>query len=195
MAVLGQAATGAINVQLNQDDIRRATELARFPNTDADRALFHRRYTMVVNGPVVEYFAIEKIEVITPFRRLELIAEEHARINDLFARGGLKDAEVALQPWRELVTIVAHLRFDLTKVILSVPEADVALEGPAPVLPISVNNTGIYNSDGSGRTWLVGSLVEALFDVRAVGQAMRPVVVRWNGKDVARVTANFAAME
>src|SRR5436190_8215507 len=99
IAVLAQAGIGAIAgpgvpgvpgviVQLNSQDIQRATELARWPHTDAERSQFHKRYTIVVNGPAVEYFALETIEVTTPFRRLELIAEEHARINDLFARGG-----------------------------------------------------------------------------------------------------------
>lgn len=184
-AVLGQAGIGAINVQLTQADIRRATELARFPHTDADRAKFHKRYTIVVNGPVVEYFAVEKIEVTTPFRRLELIAEEHARVNDLFARGGLHDAEEALRPWRNRLSIVAHLRFDQTKSIPGVPEADVTLEGPNLVSPTTINRSGIYSRNGD-QTWLVGGLLEAVFDVRDVGQSTQPVVVRWNGKELAR---------
>lgn len=193
-AVLAQGAIGAINVQLTQDDIRRATELVRFPHTDVERAQFHKRYTIAVNGPVVEYFAVEKIEVITPFRRMELIAEEHARINDLFARGGLQDAEEAIRPWRDLVSIVANLRFDLTRAILGVPETDVTLEGPGLVFPITIKNSLIYSGSGD-QTWLVGGLIEAVFDVREVGQTTRPVVVRWNGKEVARVAVNFAAME
>lgn len=193
-AVLAQAAVGAINVQVTQEDIRRATELARFPHTDAERAQFHQHYTTVVNGAVVEYFGVEKIEVITPFRRMELIAEEHARINDLFARGGLQDAEEAIRPWRDLVSIVAHLRFDLTKPIPGVPAVDVTIEGPRPVFAISTNQTGIYSGNGD-QTFLVGGAVEALFDVRDVGQTTQPVVVRWNGKEVVRVPVNFAAME
>lgn len=194
LAVLGQAGVNAIDVQLTLEDIQRATELARFPHTDADRAQFHKRYTIVVNSPVVEYFAVEKIEVITPFRRMELIAEEHARINDLFARGGLQDAEEALRPWRDQVSIVAHLRFDLTKPIPAVPAVDVTIEGPNLELPITINGSGVYTRNGD-LTFLVAGVVEAVFDVRSVGQTMRPVVVRWKGKEVARVAVNFAAME
>ena len=194
LAVSGQAGVNAIDVQLTLEDIQRATELARFPHTDADRAQFHKRYTIVVNSPVVEYFAVEKIEVITPFRRMELIAEEHARINDLFARGGLQDAEEALRPWRDQVSIVAHLRFDLTKPIPAVPAVDVTIEGPNLELPITINGSGVYTRNGD-LTFLVAGVVEAVFDVRSVGQTMRPVVVRWKGKEVARVAVNFAAME
>jgi hypothetical protein len=194
LAVSGQAAVNAIDVQLTLQDIQRATELARFPNRDADRAQFHKRYTFAVNSPVVGYFAVETIEVITPFRRMELIAEEHARINDLFARGGLQDAEEALKPWRDRVSVVAHLRFDSTKVIPGVPEAEVTLEGPDLVFPLAIKGSGVYTRTGD-QTWLTGGIVEAAFDVLEVGQTMRPVVLRWNGKEVARVAVNFAAME
>ncbi len=194
LTLLGQTGISAIDVRLTQEDIQRATDLARFPHTDADRAQFHKRYIVAVNSPVVGYFAVETIEIITPFRRMELIAEEHARVNDLFARGGLHDAEEALQPWRDRVSVVAHLQFDQTKVIPGVPEMDVTLEGPNPALAIGFSGSGIYSRSGD-LTWLVGGLVEAAFDVRDVGQATQPVVLRWNGKEVARVAVNFAAME
>ena len=194
LTVLGQAGANAIDVRLTEEDIQRATELARFPHTDAERAQFHKRYTVVVNGPVVGYFAVETIEVITPFRRMELIAEEHARVNDLFARGGLHDAEEAIQPWRDRVSVVVRLRFDLTKIITGVPDADVTLEGPSPAFPISISDSGIYTRTNDG-TLLVGGIVDAAFDVRDVGQVTQPVVVRWNGKEVARVAVNFATIE
>jgi hypothetical protein len=192
--VLGQAGTNAIDVQLTTEDIQRATELARWPHTDAERAQFHKRYTVIVNSPVTGYFAVEKIEVITPFRRLELIAEEHARVNDLFARGGLHDAEEALRPWRDKLSIMVHLRFDQTKVIPDVPSAEVTLEGPRLVLPTTTNSSGVFSRDGD-QLWLVGGLLDAVFDVRAVDQARLPVVVRWNGKEVARAAVDFAAMD
>lgn len=193
-AVLAEVGIDAINVLLTPADIQRATELARFPHTDADRAQFHKCYTIVVNGPVVEYFAVEKMDVITPFRRMELIAEDHARINDLFARGGLQDAEEALRPWRDRVAIVAHLRFDLTKPIPGVPAADVTLEGPRLVAPIAIRTSEIRSGSGD-QTLLVAGVVEAVFDVPDVGQTTRPVVVRWNGKEIARVAIDFGAME
>ena len=196
-AVLAGAGVGAIGVPLTIADIQRATDLARWPHTDAERAQFHERYTVVVDSPVIEYFVVETIEVITPFRRLELIAEEHARLNDLFARGGLHDAEEALRPWRDQVSIVTHLRFDQTRQIPGVPETDVTLEGPGgirAVFPITVTPSAIYSSNRQQR-WLVGGLVDAVFDVRDVSQTTQPVVVRWKGKEVARAALRFAAMQ
>ena len=206
IAVLAQAGTGAVAgvpgvpgviIQLTSRDIQRATDLARWPHTDAERAQFHKRYTIVVNGPTVEYFALEAIEVTTPFRRMELIAEEHARINDLFARGGdRRDAEEALRPWRDQVSIVARLRFDLTKLIPGVPDVDVSLEGPNILFPITTNSSRIdIPIDNGARTQIVGGLVEAVFDVRAVVQTTGPVVVRWNGKEIARAAVDFAKMD
>ena len=194
LAVLGQARANAIDVQLTTEDIQRATDLARWPHTDAERAQFHKRYTVIVNSPVTGYFAVEKIEVITPFRRLELIAEEHARVNDLFARGGLRDAEEALRPWREKLSIMVHLRFDQTKVIPDVPAAEVTIEGPRLLLPMTTGSSGVFSRDGD-QLWLVGGLLDAVFDVAGVDQAKLPVVVRWNGKEVARATVDFAAMD
>jgi len=196
VAMLAPAGIGAVNIQLTTQDLQRATELARWPHTDAERAQFHKRYTIVINGPTVEYFAVENLEVTTPFRRLELIAEEHARINDLFARGGVRDAELALRPWRDQVSLVARLRFDLTKLLPGVPDLDIALEGPNLVFPNSTSSSRIeITIDNGDRTQLVGALVEAVFDVQAVGQTKGPVVIRWNGKEIARATVDFAAMD
>jgi hypothetical protein len=75
-----------------------------------------------------------------------------------------------------------------------VPEVEIAIEGSNPVVPITTNSSRIDIADGD-RTQIVGGLVEAVFDVRAVGQTMGPVAVRWNGKEIVRVPVNFAAME
>ena len=59
---------------------------------------------------------------------------------------------------------------------------------PTIVFPITTKSSRIDIAiDNGAQTWLVGGLVEAVFDVRAVGQTTRPVVVRWNGKEIARV--------
>ena len=106
----------------------------------------------------------------------------------------MRDAVEALRPWRDQVSIVAHLRFDLTKLIPGVPDVDFALEGPRVVLPIVINNSGIYDRSQE-RAQIIGGLVDAVFDVRDVGQTTGPVVVRWNGKEVARAAVDFAALE
>jgi hypothetical protein len=103
-------------------------------------------------------------------------------------------AEEALRPWRDKVSIVVRVRFDQTKVIPDVPATDVTIEGPTLVLPVTTSSSGIYTRTGD-QSWLVGGLIEAVFDVREVSQATLPVVMGWNGKEIARVAVDFAALE
>jgi hypothetical protein len=190
-----QIGVGAINVRMNQEDIRRATDLTRFPSTDAQRAQFHAPYVADVKSALVEYFRVERIEVITPFRRLELIAEDHARMHDLFARGGLHDAEEALAPWRSILTVIVQMRFDQTRAIPGVPKVDVTIEDPSGVIvPTGFKTEEIHERSGD-LTWLDRGTIEATFDVGDIAQAPLPVVVSWKGKEVTRARFNFEQLE
>jgi hypothetical protein len=183
----------AITLRLTPADMQRVLTLARWPTTDAERARFHDRYLTVVNGPVVEYFSVQKIEVITELRRLELIAEEHARINDTFGRGGMRDVEDAIAPWRGKLTIVITLTFDPTKYITGVPAVDLVLEGPTLVAPLDIARKGVYGS--GSRPVLIGGIVEATFDAESIGQETRPVFIHREGKPVARPVIDFGQLE
>jgi hypothetical protein len=189
----GSAQAAAVNLRLTPDDIQRALTLARWPTSDAERLRFHERYVLTVNSPTIEYFAVQKVEVITEFRRLELIAEEHARINDTFGRGGLRDVEAALAPWRGLVTIVVTLIFDSTKYITGVPAVDMVLEGPTLIAPLDTAREGLYG--GGDRPSLIGGIVRSTFDAASIGQAVRPVFIHRGGKPIARPAIDFATLE
>ncbi|MBI2834833.1 MAG: hypothetical protein HYX76_10460 [Acidobacteria bacterium] len=185
----------AINLALSRSDLERAVALARWPHSDSDRARFHAPYIVAVKGLLVDYVIVDRIEVITGFRRLELLAEEHARLNDLWGRPGVRDAEEALRPWRDRVSIVAHLRFQVAnQYITGVPPVAVALGEPEPVAPIDVRRLGMYRSDDHGSV-LIGATVETTFDARSVGQTVRQVLVRWDGRELARATMDFARLE
>jgi len=182
-----------LNLQLTPADMQRALTLARWPTTDADRLRFHERYQFEVNSPTIEYFAVRKVEVITEFRRLELIAEEHARINDTFGRGGMRDVEDALQPWRGRATIVVTLVFDPTKYITGVPPVDMVLEGPTLVAPLETTRTGVY---GAGdHPVLTGAVVESVFESASIGQEVRPVFIHRSGALIARPPIDFSMLE
>jgi hypothetical protein len=73
----------AFESPLDRPAMTRALKLARWPATDADRSAFHSRYLFDVRVEPNAPIRIDRIEVITEFRRLELIAEHHARLNDL----------------------------------------------------------------------------------------------------------------
>ena len=189
----GATPAAALNLLLAPADMQRALTLARWPTSDAERSRFHERYVFTVNSPTTEYFAVQKVEVITEFRRLELIAEEHARINDTFGRGGLRDVEDALAPWRGLVSIVVTLTFDSAKYITGVPPVDMALEGPTLIAPLETTRDGVYS--GGDHPTLIGGIVRSKFDAAAIGQARRPVFIHRDGKPIARPPIDFAALE
>jgi hypothetical protein len=188
------ARIGAINEQMAAPDIERATGLARFPHTDADRAQFHAAYAIALRAPDVDYFTVKSIEIVTPFRRLELIAESHARTNDLFARGGISDAEEALRPWRDRVSIVAHVEFDQAKAIPDVPALDISLEGSRRLRPISVSSDRIYRGTERGAA-LIGASIEAVFDARSIDQGLEAIAIFFDGRDCAHAVVDFSAIE
>jgi hypothetical protein len=194
--VAAPSRVGAINSQMAAPDIERATGLARFPRTDAERAQFHAAYTIAVKAPDVDYFRVKSIEIITAFRRLELIAESHARLNDLFARGGISDAEDALRPWRDRVSIVAHVEFDQAKAIPDVPALDISLQGSRRLLPMSVSSDRIYSGDPErGGASLIGASIEAVFDARSIDQGSEAIAIVFNGRDCAHTVVDFSSIE
>jgi hypothetical protein len=193
VALLAAADVRALVLELKPADVQRVLALARWPHTDAERARFHARYFFLVNGPTVEYFAVQRVEVITEYRRLELIAEEHARMNDLFGRGGLRDVEEAMQPGRGRLTIVVYLTFDPSKYITGVPEVRLAMDGSTILLPIEISGAGVFG--GGNQPVLTGARIEAVFDARAVGQETRRLSVYREGKEIARVPIEFAKLE
>jgi hypothetical protein len=194
IALVASAAPGrALTLRLTPADMQRALTLARWPTPDAERLRFHERYRLAVNSPTVEYFAVQRLEVITEFRRLELIAEEHARINDTFGRGGMRDVEDALQPFRGRLSIIVTLVFDPTRYITGAPPVDMVLEGPTLVAPLETARNGVY---GSGdRPVLVGATVESTFDAESVGQSVRPVFIHRDGALIARPSIDFSKIE
>ena len=96
--------TSAINLHPSASDLDRVVALARWPHTDDDRAKFHSSYTFPIKGAAVDGWVAERVEVITELRRAELMAEDHARINDSWGRAGMQEVINALQPWRTIET-------------------------------------------------------------------------------------------
>src|SRR5215472_17948523 len=87
---------------LTRANLERAVALARFPHTDAERTNFHDRYLTVVaraSGPATTTPLVVQLEVITEFRRVELLVEQHDSVKDLFGRGGTDDVVEAMRPW------------------------------------------------------------------------------------------------
>lgn len=170
--------------------IERALALARWPATDADRARFHEQYVARVATATdpTRAVAVDTIEVVTEFRRMELIAEAHARLNDLFARGGaIQEAEQALQPYRGRLSVIAHVRFALASP--SLPDVAVVFADPAP-RPISESPVPFY-TEGV----ITGIDAEAVFAAAGVGETTRTVVVLVDRRPIARAAFDFRTLQ
>ncbi len=153
---------------------------------------------MAVDGPTIDSWTVEQVEVFTGFRRVELMAEEHARLNDLWGRGGLREIEEAIRPWRGTLSIAVRLGLRSTMAYVgSVPAVDVAVDGPGAVAPTEVRRTNLYGYCDQGPLGcpLVGGLVEASFDAAAIGETTRSIRVLWNAVQMAQVTIDVARLE
>jgi len=190
--VLTTLDVAAIVTPLTPADMERATGLARWPRSDADRPRFHRPYVVSLTGVGTDFFAIKTLAVITEFRRVELIAEEHARLNDNFGRAGLRDAEEAIRPWEGLVWIVARL--DLTnrnRYVRATPDVDIVIGGQKPIAPATARVNGVHGSEGE----LIGWTVEAAFPAAPLKVRRVPVLVRFSGRELTRLSIDFAQLD
>ena len=101
-----------LNLSVSRSDLERAAALARWPHTDAERTAFHDRYlflTVDPQAPLTLDPKVLQIEVVTEFRRMELIAEEHLRLADNFGRGDSDELVRVTQPWRGRLAVDVHL--------------------------------------------------------------------------------------
>ena len=181
----------ALNLSLTRLDMERALAIGRRPSSDSIRAEFHRPYVLRVDGTTFDYVTVERIEVITEFRRLVLIAEQHAGLNDSFGRSGFREVDEALRPWRGRLSVVAYLRFETAnRVIPVLPAVTLVLDGPRNVSPTDIRPTAL---PGAGTP--PGERLEALFDATWVGQVSYDVVLRLKANELARVPVDFARLE
>src|SRR4051812_8287673 len=115
MRLIVAAALGSMLVSpMGGSDIERALTLAR--GRDAERQQFHRRYVVDLPGPDVTQF-----EVVTEFRRMVMIAEEHVLRGDWMFTRGLRAAEDALKPLRGVITVRAQVRFNPLNTFIESP--------------------------------------------------------------------------
>jgi hypothetical protein len=187
----------AVILPLSRSDIERALELARWPHTADERVRFHAPYVVAVDTPPIDHWAVEQVEVITEFRRLELMAEEHGRINDTWGRGGLRDVEEAMRRWRGRVSIVVRLGIRSDGLYVGgVPAVRVAIAGAMRVPSEDVRTTNVYATCGelSGCP-LIGAVVEQVFDAADLRERTRSATVWVNDRPAARVALPFKQLD
>lgn len=180
----------AIDLDVTLEDVDRALAVARAP--ERERAVFHARYIQHVDVPLVE-----RVEVVSEYRRVVLIAESRIREGDRSFGFSVSRAAEAAKVWKKRVAVLARLRFHPQNNYVDVPEIDIRMSGHEEarigVLKqrIDAPSSGIAGE----RVPVVGAIAEGVFDAEAVGQGRRELVIAVDGREAARVTFDLAVID
>jgi hypothetical protein len=186
----------ALVLSMAGSEIERAQQVAR--GRDSERQQFHRRYVFDLRDATVT-----QIEVITEFRRLVLVTEEHIFRGDWMFSRSARSAEQALAPTRGIVTIRALVRLNPLNTYIAPPPylfamgANAAGAAPAPLeTQVSPQYSVPYKArDGKTLTSLVGATLEADLASVQLGQGSRIVAVTLEGKELARTAVEFGKLD
>jgi hypothetical protein len=186
----------ALVLSMSPGEIERAQQMAR--SRASEREQFHRRYVFDLRDATVT-----QVEVITEFRRLVLITEEHIFRGDWLFSRGTRSAEEALAPSRGMVTIRALVRLNPLNTYITPPAYLLALganaAGGAPALletQVSPQySTPFKARNGKTLTSLMGATLEAEIGAVQLGQSSQIVAVILEGKELARTTVEFGRFD
>lgn len=159
---------------------------------EAVRTRYHPPYRIQVARPPIDH-----IEIVTPFRRVVLLAEERMRAgNGLFPR---RDAIAALGDRSGVVEVLIEMTFHPLNVFVGVPEYDVELVTVAPVARLSPRNISRVPRMGSplpgGSRPVTGGTIAASFGAGTLTpNGFYDVVVSEKGKELARARVDLGQM-
>jgi hypothetical protein len=180
-----------IQLDLTRADIERAVATAK--SSEAHRAQFHAAYQV----PVTDDF-VEKLEVITEYRRMVLIAEQRLAAGEWAFGLSPRSAEDALQPWKHKVSIRARIRFPPHNVYPRLPLIDITMGAGREQLTLlhtmSEPQYALGNYAG-GFAPLMGALVESDFDAVKAGQRTLEIVVHIQGGSEVHRSVNFGSLK
>jgi hypothetical protein len=173
---------------------------------DAERTRFHATYRLAVSRPPVDW-----VDVITPFHRVALAAEDRARLGDRVF--GQREAFAALAAAPNLLELLIELTFHPLNTFVGVPAYDVTLTratdkpitaqyinryprfGPrtstnAPALP----NPNAAPVLGSGQPMLGGTMVVQFAADALDTNGQYDLVVAEGGREIVRMGLNLEKM-
>lgn len=185
----------AVTEVLTEREIAQALSIAN--GSDATRALFHAPYVIAVDHQV-----IERLEIVTEFRRLELAAEAQLKAgNWMVARGGfdakgrtLKDL---LAPLVGQVSLRATLRFHPQNDYAAMPAFDILLGEPTllAINAVRTSHTTPATGEKGTRDVIHGATVEVFYNAPTIADRVLPVRMMFEGREIARVTVDFSRIE
>ena len=171
------------------DQIERALAVAR--GRESDRQQFHRRYVIDLQNQTVT-----QIEIVTEFRRLVMIAEEHTFRGDWMFTRGRRAAEDAIKPFQGVVTLKARVRFSPLNTFIESPPYTLAVDDGAVDTQLSPEySTPVKTKDRKTLSSLIGVTLEATVPAALFGQRMKTVGVLLDGKDQGHTAYDFARLD
>ena len=207
--ILATVAVSGFERSLDLPLINAATALGE-SRVESVRTEYHRPYRVLVALPPIDY-----IDVVTPFRRIVRIAEDRVRSGGRPL--GQWDTLAAAGDRAGLVDFVVELTFHPLNAYVNVPLYEVELvpqplvpSRPARILPAQVHRTPRFGARVDGTPPLspnvplnvlgtsepmLGGTVVAGFDALGLESAgMYEVVVKDQGKELARVRVNLGSL-
>jgi hypothetical protein len=204
VAVAGASAPAAMEVSLGLADVDRAVAIGT-NRSERDRARFHATYRIALSGAPFDH-----IDVVTPLRRIVLMAEEVTRAGN---RVGQREALALLERTRHELELRVEMTFHPMNTYVGVPAYGVELEatpgttitpvrldrvprfGPRVAgVPTGSSPGGVILSRG-GEPLLGGTLV-ATFDASRLEdlRGRYAIVVMEAGKVLTSARLDLAAM-
>jgi hypothetical protein len=177
--------------------------------SESVRARFHQPYRLEVGRPPIDY-----LDLVTPFRRVVLLAEERGQLGTGLSQ---REAIAGLGDQAGEVQVRVEMTFHPLNVFVGVPEYTVELvagsaaASAARVTPRNVDRiprfgartqTGPSSSPPGGRPIkpglsqpLAGGTILAAFPIDALNATgVYDVVVSENGKELARARVDFGGL-
>jgi hypothetical protein len=137
--VLPRAAQRTLSLSEIEEAIRIGTT-----RIAADRARFHAPYRVVANQSPVDF-----VEVVTPFRRVVLAADQRAQVGD--RSFGQRQALQLLTTADGQFDFIVEFTFHPLNTFIGMPEFDVGLwRGPLRVMPESIDRQPRYGARVEG---------------------------------------------
>ena len=195
LAVLlaAHAPVAGVTEVVTEREVAQALNLAN--GSDATRALFHAPYRVAIDDPLIEH-----LDVITEFRRFVLAAEEQLKNgNWMMARGGYdtkgRTVKDLLRARTGQVSIRARLRFHPQNNYVTLPAFDILLGDPT-LLAIDVIRTPLVTTGEPGtRDVINGATIETFYNAPTIADRVLPLRLMLEGKEVARMSVDFARVE
>jgi hypothetical protein len=190
MRLLAAAILGSLLVSpMDGADIERALSIARA--RDAERQQFHRRYVVDLPGQVVA-----QIEVITEFRRLVIIAEEHVLRGDWMFTRGRRAGEDAIKGSRGVVTLKALVRLNPMNTFIDSPPYVLAVDDTVVATQLTPQYSVPFKArDGKALSSLIGVALEASIPAGGLGQSVKTVSVMLDRRLAGSAAYDFSKLD